>query len=72
MKEKCKYSHDMTAYLAQKEKDIGDKCVNISLLGYCPYGLRCRYLSGHAPLTLEQEAVPVDILKAKKASLDLS
>ncbi|CAO3693688.1 hypothetical protein G6F70_001856 [Rhizopus microsporus] len=45
--EKCRFSHDLEAYLAAKPADIGNRCVNFDLFGKCPYGYKCRFLSAH-------------------------
>ncbi|KAI9278071.1 hypothetical protein BY458DRAFT_565654, partial [Sporodiniella umbellata] len=45
--EKCRYSHDLEAYLAAKPADIGTECVHFNLFGRCPYGYKCRYLIAH-------------------------
>lgn len=43
----CKYSHDVEGYLAQKPADIEGKCSVWEELGYCPSGLKCRWLGSH-------------------------
>ncbi|KAJ2909352.1 tRNA-dihydrouridine(47) synthase [NAD(P)(+)]-like protein [Coemansia aciculifera] len=43
----CRYSHDVSAYLAEKEADLGSTCVNFDLYGKCQFGLRCRYAGAH-------------------------
>ncbi|KAG1047319.1 hypothetical protein G6F43_010224 [Rhizopus delemar] len=45
--EKCRFSHDLEAYLAAKPADIGTRCVQFDLFGKCPYGYKCRYLGAH-------------------------
>ncbi|CEG80434.1 Putative tRNA-dihydrouridine synthase 3 (Fragment) [Rhizopus microsporus] len=45
--EKCRFSHDLEAYLAAKPADIGNRCVNFDLFGKCSYGYKCRFLSAH-------------------------
>ncbi|CEJ00547.1 hypothetical protein RMCBS344292_14600 [Rhizopus microsporus] len=45
--EKCRFSHDLEAYLAAKPADIGNRCINFDLFGKCSYGYKCRFLSAH-------------------------
>lgn len=44
---KCKFSHDTEAFLAQKEPDLPGKCPAWEDLGYCPTGIKCRWLGSH-------------------------
>lgn len=32
---RCKFDHDLDAYLKNKEKDLGDRCVNFERFGMC-------------------------------------
>ncbi|VEU20188.1 DEKNAAC100951 [Brettanomyces naardenensis] len=43
----CKFSHDVEGYLAQKPEDIPGKCPVWEEFGYCPAGLKCRWLGSH-------------------------
>jgi len=43
----CKMQHDLPAYLANKQEDLGPECYVFSTQGYCPRGLACRYSSTH-------------------------
>ncbi|KAI3406749.2 DUS3 [Candida oxycetoniae] len=45
--EKCKYSHNLEEYLASKPKDIDGMCPVFEALGYCPTGMKCRWLHSH-------------------------
>ncbi|GME90444.1 unnamed protein product [Ambrosiozyma monospora] len=45
--ENCKFSHDMESYLALKPADIPGNCPVWEALGYCPAGLKCRWLGSH-------------------------
>ncbi|EPY51923.1 tRNA dihydrouridine synthase Dus3 [Schizosaccharomyces cryophilus OY26] len=45
--ENCKFGHDVEIYLAQKEPDLGEKCINYETYGVCPAGYKCRWLTGH-------------------------
>ncbi|KAG5417232.1 DUS3 [Candida metapsilosis] len=45
--DKCRFSHDMEAYLASKPEDIDGICPVFEALGYCPSGMKCRWLNSH-------------------------
>ncbi|RCH92777.1 tRNA-dihydrouridine(47) synthase [NAD(P)(+)]-like protein [Rhizopus stolonifer] len=45
--ENCKFSHDLEGYLKIKPADLGDKCIQFDLFGYCRYGYKCRFLGAH-------------------------
>lgn len=46
-KDKCRYSHDIEAFKAQKLEDLEGKCPFLSNGGPCPYGLSCRFSGTH-------------------------
>jgi tRNA-dihydrouridine synthase 3 len=43
----CNWSHDLKAYLDQKEPCIDGICPVWKELGYCPMGIKCRWLKSH-------------------------
>ncbi|DBA04997.1 TPA: hypothetical protein N0F65_006999 [Lagenidium giganteum] len=43
----CKFSHDVNDYMKRKEKDLGDECPVFAALGYCRYGVACRFARSH-------------------------
>uniref|UniRef100_UPI001CB90CFE tRNA-dihydrouridine(47) synthase [NAD(P)(+)]-like n=1 Tax=Erigeron canadensis TaxID=72917 RepID=UPI001CB90CFE len=45
--DKCRFSHDIEAFIAQKPADLEGNCPFDSDKGACPYGLGCRYLGTH-------------------------
>lgn len=45
--EECSWVHDPQIYLDQKEEDIDADCPVWNELGYCPMGIRCRFLKSH-------------------------
>ncbi|CAA0807685.1 tRNA-dihydrouridine(47) synthase [Striga hermonthica] len=45
--EKCRYSHDLEAFKAQKPDDLEGICPFASIEGPCPYGLACRFAGTH-------------------------
>jgi tRNA-dihydrouridine synthase 3 len=51
----CLKSHDLQAYLLQKEPDLGNTCPKILQLGYCRYGVKCRFATSHPPSMLYQD-----------------
>lgn len=45
--ELCNLSHDIDSYFAQKPQDLEGTCSVWEALGYCPVGIKCRWLSSH-------------------------
>ncbi|GLT86132.1 hypothetical protein SLE2022_042940 [Rubroshorea leprosula] len=45
--DKCRYSHDIEAFKAQKPADLEGDCPFLSVDGPCPFGLTCRFLGTH-------------------------
>lgn len=45
--DKCKFSHDVVQYLANKQKDLGDRCHLFDTLGKCIYGVACCFGQSH-------------------------
>ena len=45
--ERCRYSHDMAAYLATKPPDLGPRCYVWDVHGRCPSGVSCRFGAAH-------------------------
>lgn len=43
----CNWCHDIDVYLAQKESCVDGICPVWKELGYCPMGIRCRWLKSH-------------------------
>ncbi|KAI5960132.1 DUS3 [Candida pseudojiufengensis] len=43
----CKFSHNLDEYLASKQEDIEGTCPVFEVLGYCPAGMKCRWLYSH-------------------------
>ncbi|KAL2346076.1 hypothetical protein Fmac_000076 [Flemingia macrophylla] len=50
-KDKCRFSHDVEGFKAQKPADIEGQCPFLKFGGSCPYGLACRFLSTHDGVT---------------------
>lgn len=61
--DKCKFSHDVEAYLSTKPADLGDRCVNFEVFGRCKAGYRCRYLNAH----LKDGKLVIDEERAKNS-----
>lgn len=51
--DKCKFSHDMKAFMAEREPDLEFEggCPNFKLFGHCPFGATCRLGSSHCNMT---------------------
>lgn len=45
--DKCKNLHDVELYLDSKPSDLEGECPVYAAIGYCPSGLKCRWLSSH-------------------------
>ncbi|KAG7402054.1 tRNA-dihydrouridine(47) synthase [NAD(P)(+)]-like protein [Phytophthora boehmeriae] len=43
----CKFSHDLDDYMKRKPKDLGDRCPVFDAVGYCRYGVACRFANAH-------------------------
>ncbi|XP_054788015.1 tRNA-dihydrouridine(47) synthase [NAD(P)(+)]-like [Prosopis cineraria] len=46
--DKCRFSHDLEAFKAQKPTDLEGECPFFKAEGSCSYGLACRFSSTHA------------------------
>jgi tRNA-dihydrouridine synthase 3 len=65
--DKCRFGHDMKAYLATRQPDIaelGTTCPIYESTGYCPYGVLCRIGSCHINM-----ATGANIMKTSKDSI---
>jgi tRNA-dihydrouridine synthase 3 len=50
--ERCKFSHDLELYLAQKQPDLPGECpFGAASTNICPHGAACRYYGSHPPAT---------------------
>jgi tRNA-dihydrouridine synthase 3 len=56
--DKCKFSHDLKAYLEKRLPDIGEKCPIYTTKGFCLYGVSCRFGKSH--LTPEGKNINLD------------
>lgn len=63
--ETCRFTHDLDVYLAAKEKDIEGVCPVFNALGYCPAGLKCRFLHSH--YDQETKVLIKDLVKYEEA-----
>ncbi|CAN6651465.1 tRNA-dihydrouridine(47) synthase [NAD(P)(+)] [Trichomonascus vanleenenianus] len=43
----CRFEHDVSKYLASKQKDLEGVCPVFEAIGYCPSGIKCRWLHSH-------------------------
>ncbi|XVE93743.1 hypothetical protein REPUB_Repub01dG0220500 [Reevesia pubescens] len=46
-KDKCRFSHDKQAFMAQKPADLEGECPFLKADAPCPYGLACRFEGTH-------------------------
>ncbi|KAK8987186.1 hypothetical protein V6N11_026942 [Hibiscus sabdariffa] len=46
-KDKCRFSHDIEAFLSQKPDDLDGDCPSTKADAPCPYGLACRFSGTH-------------------------
>lgn len=53
--ERCRFEHDVPVYLAAKPKDIEGTCPVYEAIGYCPSGLKCRWLHSHYVSRMSKE-----------------
>ncbi|PIM99835.1 tRNA-dihydrouridine synthase [Handroanthus impetiginosus] len=58
--EKCRFSHDLEAFKAQKPDDLEGMCPFLSSAGPCPYGLACRFAGTHKDDNVEVASGPID------------
>lgn len=65
--DKCKNTHDIEYYLSTKPADIEGKCPVFEAIGYCPAGLKCRWLSSH--YNKETKTLLKDLAKIEEAKL---
>lgn len=45
--DRCRYSHDLQAFVAAKPPDLGDRCPLVEAHGGCRYGVACRFAQAH-------------------------
>ncbi|KAK9476803.1 hypothetical protein V1514DRAFT_335689 [Lipomyces japonicus] len=43
----CKFEHDINKYVAAKPVDLSGSCPVFEAIGYCPSGVKCRWLFSH-------------------------
>ena len=43
----CRNCHDIDEYFSHKQEDIEGTCPVFAAIGYCPLGLKCRWLGSH-------------------------
>ncbi|WPK23651.1 hypothetical protein PUMCH_000893 [Australozyma saopauloensis] len=71
--EKCTNTHDIDLYLSKKPADIAGTCPVYDAIGYCPAGLKCRWLGSHYdPATKEVLKLEEKIELAKKNDYELN
>ncbi|CUM66221.1 uncharacterized protein PRCAT00003881001 [Priceomyces carsonii] len=63
--EHCRSTHNVEEYLSQKPDDIDGICPVFEAIGYCPAGLKCRWLKSH--YNRETKKLVKDLKRAEKA-----
>lgn len=66
--EQCRSTHNVEEYLAAKPKDIDGICPVFKALGYCPIGLKCRWLNSH--YNPETKTLIKDLDQMARAKID--
>ncbi|XP_054031330.1 tRNA-dihydrouridine(47) synthase [NAD(P)(+)]-like isoform X2 [Dryobates pubescens] len=44
---RCRFLHDVAAYMATKPADLGSSCVLFQTFGQCSFGVTCRFAQAH-------------------------
>ena len=47
--DKCRYGHDINAYILSKQPDLPGPCPFVTARGECPHGVTCRFYGAHPP-----------------------
>ncbi|KAJ8572161.1 hypothetical protein K7X08_008672 [Anisodus acutangulus] len=55
--DKCRFSHDLEAFKAEKPADIEGSCPFLVYEGSCPYGLGCRFAGTHRDVSAQTESL---------------
>ncbi|CAH6723057.1 tRNA-dihydrouridine(47) synthase [NAD(P)(+)] [[Candida] jaroonii] len=66
--ENCSNTHDVEEYLAAKGEDLEGVCPVYQAIGYCPAGLKCRWLGSH--YDQETKKLVKDLAKIEQAAID--
>ncbi|XP_077599327.1 tRNA-dihydrouridine(47) synthase [NAD(P)(+)]-like [Stigmatopora nigra] len=61
--DKCRFYHDVAAYVASKPADLGKRCHVYDTYGKCTYGLYCRFAGAHTTADLKS-AENADVVKS--------
>ncbi|KAM3858145.1 tRNA-dihydrouridine(47) synthase [NAD(P)(+)]-like [Diretmus argenteus] len=61
--DRCRFFHDLTAYMAIKPADVGESCYLYDTFGKCGYGLACRFAKAHTSPDLKS-MVNAELVKA--------
>lgn len=67
--ENCRSTHNIEEYLGLKSADIEGDCPVFKAIGYCPAGLRCRWLGSHYNKETKKLVKDLEVMEAHK-SLD--
>jgi len=70
--DKCKFSHDIDAYVQSKAPDLPGTCTFVNREGGCPYGVKCRYLGSHDGKAKEAEGETVALEPPKTIEKEMN
>ncbi|KAJ8763341.1 hypothetical protein K2173_002224 [Erythroxylum novogranatense] len=65
--DRCRFSHDIEAFKAQKPADLDGECPFTTGEGRCPYGLTCRFYGAH-----EENGVVGNGVKVEKVNSEIN
>ncbi|KAK9237652.1 hypothetical protein V1525DRAFT_360168 [Lipomyces kononenkoae] len=66
----CKFEHDVAKYISSKPADLEGTCPVFDAIGYCPVGLKCRWLHSH--YIVEAGKLLIDEGKKAKAGREIN
>lgn len=68
--DKCRYGHDINAYILSKQPDLPGSCPFVTARGECPHGVTCRFYGAHPPPVPEAAAKCPRVSPEALAALD--
>ena len=68
--DKCRYGHDINAYILSKQPDLPGPCPFVTARGECPHGVTCRFYGAHPPPVPEAAAKCPRVSPEALAALD--
>lgn len=68
--QQCRNTHNVEEYLSKKAEDIEGICPVFKALGYCPTGLKCRWLKSH--YNKETNRLIKDLEQTERSKVELN